>query len=347
VPTGRGGAVATRRALGALLIGYAALLASEAVVNGSLPSVAYLLMAMFGVALCANVATRFARDWTLVAAGVAAYMLSGRYAQEVGMHVHYTPQVDADRVLGLGSVPSEWLQQHLYKGRTGMLEVFAVVMYVSHFFAPLALGFYLWMRRLGRGFAELMFALLATSILADVVFVLYPTAPPWLAAQHGGLVHVHHILRQSLLDLHLGTFAAFIGDPQKYNVVAAVPSMHAAFPVIGLVVALRYGLPRWLVGLQSAQLLGVLFAIVYLGEHYVVDALAGVVFAVAGVTLVRRLLDRPSAQPHAPGDAVQNHPAAAGRDLTTVEPDPPGGQDVVRDERRAVGQIELPLVPHG
>jgi hypothetical protein len=259
---------------------------------GGLPSVAHFLMAMFGVALIANLAGRFIRDWTLVFAGVIAYMLAGKYASGLDMPIYYTPQLEADRIIGVGSVPSEWLQKHLYNGQTSVLEVFSVVMYFSHFFAPLLLGFYIWVRRLNRAFKELMFGILATSILADIIFVLLPTAPPWLAAERG-LLSVHHVLKESLLDLHLNSLASLIGDPQTYNIVAAFPSMHAAFPVIALVVALRYGLPRWIVTLQTLQLLGVFFAIVYLGDHYVVDAVAGTAFALAGASIVHRLLVRP------------------------------------------------------
>jgi hypothetical protein len=281
-----------RRLLGGLFIAYATLLGTKAVIAGTLPGVAHLLMAMFGVALFANVAGRFIRDWTLVLAGLFAYLLAGRYAQGLDMPIYYTPQIDVDRVIGLGVVPSEWLQAHLYRGRTGPLEVFATAMYVSHFIAPLLLGFYIWLRRPGPAFKELMFAILATSILADIVFVLFPTAPPWLAAQHGAVSNVHHLLKQSLSDLHFTGMASLIGDSHAYNIVAALPSMHAAFPMIGLVVAIRYALPRWVVTLQAAQLVGVCFSIVYLGDHYVIDALAGIGFAWGGGTIAHRLLAR-------------------------------------------------------
>jgi hypothetical protein len=292
------GATAMRRALGLLFIGYAVLLSTKAALDGMFPSFANLLMAMFGVAVIANLTGRFIRDWTLVLAGVFAYMLAGRYAQGLNMPIHYTPQIDADRLIGGGAVPSEWLQSHLYHGKTGPLEVFAVAMYISHFFAPLLLGFYIWFRRIGPAFKELMFAILATSVMADIIFVLFPTAPPWLAAEHGGLVHVHHLLKQSLLDLHVNGLASVIGDSHRYNIVAALPSMHAAFPVIALVIALRYGLPRWIVVLQTGQLLGVFFAIVYLGDHYVIDAIAGGAFAVVAAAVVHRLLSpSPDAEP--------------------------------------------------
>jgi hypothetical protein len=298
--------------LGTLFIGYALLLGAKETIAGGLPNVANILLAMFGVALIANLAGRFIRDWTLVLAGVFAYMLTAQYTNHLDMPIYYSPQIDADRIIGLGSIPSEWLQQHLYHGRTGPLEIAAVALYFSHFVAPLLLAFYIWMRRLTGAFKELMFGILATSILADIIFVLFPTAPPWLAAEHGGLVNVHHLLKDSLLDLHLTSFASVIGNPDKYNVVAALPSMHAAFPVIALLVAVRYGLPKWLIVLQATQLVGVFFAIVYLGDHYVIDAIAGTACAVLGLAVVRRFLAQSIKTPALPMPQPELGVAATG-----------------------------------
>ena len=94
-----------RRGLGVLFIAYGILLAVQSTLDGSLPNVLQLLIALFGVALIANLGRVFLRDWTLVLAGVAAYMLGARYTQSLDMPIHYTPQIDAERVLGLGVSP--------------------------------------------------------------------------------------------------------------------------------------------------------------------------------------------------------------------------------------------------
>src|SRR5262245_10387647 len=99
------GVLAMRRGLGVLFIAYGMLLAVRNLLDGSLPNVLQLLIALFGVALIANLGRLFLRDWTLVLAGVAAYMLGARYTQALDMPIHYTPQIDAERVLGLGSIP--------------------------------------------------------------------------------------------------------------------------------------------------------------------------------------------------------------------------------------------------
>jgi hypothetical protein len=55
-----------------------------------------------------------------------------------------------------------------------------------------------------------------------------------------------------------------------------------------------YGLPRWVSALLVLNILGVTFAIVYTGDHYVIDAVAGVAYSLAAWMLVRRLEDAPA-----------------------------------------------------
>jgi len=90
---------------------------------------------------------------------------------------------------------------------------------------------------------------------------------------------------------------AKITDAVRLRDGALDREFHAAFPVIALAIALRYGLPRWLVALQTLQLLGVFFAIVYLGDHYVVDALGGAALGVGATALVHALLRRSASSP--------------------------------------------------
>ena len=68
------------------------------------------------------------------------------------------------------------------------------------------------------------------------------------------------------------------------NQFAAFPSLHAAFPALATVYAwprfraLAIGLLIWTIA--------VAVSIVYLGEHYVVDALAGYVYVAAAALIV-------------------------------------------------------------
>jgi PAP2 superfamily len=276
-----------RRGVAALMAVYALVYGALALSHGEGLSIAAVITLLVASALYTNRVSRFLRDWVPVFIGLALYVLTTAAVPDLGLKVHYTPQIDVDRVLGFGTLPTTWLQEHFYGGGTGALEVFSLVMYISHFLAPLVLAFLLWAVWEKRGFSDLLFGLLAVSILADITFVLAPTAPPWLAAQRGLIEPVRPILTNALYDVHLDALAAHKGDASKYNVVAAIPSLHAAWPVICLLVIRKHRLPRWLFMAQLGITIGVFFAIVYTGEHYLVDALVGVVYALAAWWLLQ------------------------------------------------------------
>ena len=289
------GALRMRRALATLFLLYSLVFAVRALASGGLPSIGQGLAFMMALALYVNRGGRFVRDWAPVLLGLYGYVITAGLAERLKLPIHYLPQIDADKVLGFGTLPTIWLQHHLYNGTTGPLEVFSLAMYASHFFAPLGLAFLLWWSGRREGFTVLLFGILTVSVLGEITFVLAPTAPPWLAAQHGLIPPVQHIFKQTLLDLHLTAVAAVDGDSSKYNIVAAVPSLHVAWPIIGLLVIRSFRLPRWAFLLQAGQLVGVVFAIVYMGEHYVIDAVAGAAYALVAFKIVQLTLGQKSA----------------------------------------------------
>jgi PAP2 superfamily len=281
------GAVRLRRGLAAVTLVFALVASFRSVDRGGMLSPGAVLLALMAFALYANRGGRFVRDWLPVFLAFLCYGLVAKAVPDLGLQVHYTPQIDADRVLGFGHLPTTWLQSHLYHGKTGPLEIFSLLMYLSHFVAPVALACLIWLRWPGRGFNELLYGIVMVSFLAEIAFLLAPTAPPWLAAEHGYIPPVDPVLKNSLTDLGLNELAKAKGDASLYNVVAAVPSLHAAWPLIGLLVIRKYRLPGWLFWTQLALTVGVCFAIVYTGEHYVVDILAGFAFGLAAWWLVQ------------------------------------------------------------
>jgi hypothetical protein len=284
------GAARIRVALAIVFGGYGLFLAGATVAGGGIPGWPQLVLVMMAAALLSGRGGTFVRDWVPVILGFLLYTQAAQVAERLHMPVHYMPQIELDRLLGFGTVPTEWLQAHLYHGTTGPLEVAALLAYTSHFFVPLGVCFYVWWSRGREVFMTLIFGLLVVSVLGEITFVLAPTAPPWLAAQTHHLPHVHEILKATLVDLHITAAAELKGDPDAYNIVAAVPSLHVAWPVIGLLAIRTFRLPRWVLVVQAVQLTAVVLAIVYTGEHYVTDAVAGALYAAASWTLVRRAL---------------------------------------------------------
>jgi hypothetical protein len=294
------GAIRVRRSFALTLLGSALILAGVNVAGGGTPGPGHLIMLMLAIALYSNSAGRFIRDWAPVLTIVIAYGLAFRLAETSGLPVLYTPQLDADKVLGFGTLPTVWLQSHIHLS-LGM-QIFCVLMYTTHFFFPLFLGFYVWYRRNAEGFGELMYTDILLSILAGLTYVLLPSAPPWLAAHHGLAPGIHQLLKTSLNGVGLHDLALLKGDARAYNVTAAFPSIHAAFPLVGFMVIRKYRLPAWLLYMETVRMVGVWFAIVYTGEHYVVDVIAGIAYALVAWAIVQRVRGRARRAPVEDGE---------------------------------------------
>jgi membrane-associated phospholipid phosphatase len=130
---------------------------------------------------------------------------------------------------------------------------------------------------------------LLTSYGGLVGYFLLPTAPPWLASLQGALPPVPRILH-SVEFLQVPRFLVLGLDT---NPVAAMPSLHAAF---SLTVLLGLGLvSRRAAWLAAPYPVALALALVYGGEHYVADLLAGYALGVAGFWSGLRLAPPPVA----------------------------------------------------
>lgn len=245
---------------------------------------------------------RLLADWVPLGAVLLLYDASRGIANTLGAPVHVTEPAAADAWL-FGAVPTVWLQAHLTV--SGWLAALVTLVYSSHFVVtPLVLAV-LWVRdraRWGR-YARLVVAL---SLAGLATYVLYPAAPPWLAARHDVIGEVHRTSGDGWAVLGLPRAGALLHAGQgQVNPVAAVPSLHTAFAVLLCLFALRLVRRRWQRVLLVAYAVAMPLVLVWSGEHYVVDTLLGAVYA-AGVCLLvpraeavarrlRRRLRRPAA----------------------------------------------------
>lgn len=205
-----------------------------------------------------------------------------------GLHVWGPARVDTDV---FGSVPSAWLQHRLVDGSAHWYDAVAALVYATHFVSlPLITGL-VWFRLRDR-FRAWLGAVLTFTALGVAGYVVYPAAPPWLAAARDAISPVDRISGLGWHYLHLDRIADLTASGQHgSNPVAAMPSLHAG-------AALLIALFLWAAARAPgrAALLGyvVLMAatLVYTGEHYVVDVVAGWLVAGAAVAcgvLVDRL----------------------------------------------------------
>jgi PAP2 superfamily protein len=211
---------------------------------------------------------RFVRDFAPLALGVFAYEWARTLAHRIHPDAFYRPQLDADRALGLGRTPSARLQGWLFDGHLRWHDHALIFLHSLHFAVPLAVLFAVWLgyRPL---FVQATVALLATSFAAALAFLVFPAAPPWLAVRAGLL---HGVVRIRSLDgAHeaQGTLQKLFDD----NPVAAVPSLHAAYSLLVVLIVRRIW-PR-LTPVAIIYAIAMQFSVVYLGEHYVADLIAG------------------------------------------------------------------------
>ncbi len=226
--------------------------------------------------------SRLLADWVPLGAVLLLYDASRGIADTLGAPVHVAEPAAVDAAV-FGVVPTVWLQQHLTA--PGWVAVLVTVVYASHFVVtPLVLAV-LWMRdraRWGR-YARLVVAL---SLAGLTTYVLYPAAPPWLAAREGVVGEVHRISGDGWAVLGLPRAQALLHAGQgQVNPVAAVPSLHTALAVLLCLFAFGLVRRRWHRALLVAYALAMPLVLVWSGEHYVVDTVLGALYA-AGVCLL-------------------------------------------------------------
>ncbi len=219
----------------------------------------------------------FILDWTPFLFILLSYDFLRGFADNLGPRADFVNLINLEKGL-FGSIPTITLQNMFYHP-TGpsWLDYFATMFYFLHFALPLSFGFMLWLYNRGY-FRQFVTGILLLSYAGWVTFLIYPSAPPWMASQDGYLQGVHKIL-----DVTLQAFPDKWNLPSVYhnfnpNPVAAMPSLHAAYPFLVLLFALSFFKLKALFFLPYVLLTW--FSIVYLGEHYVVDILAGAIYAI-------------------------------------------------------------------
>ncbi len=137
-----------------------------------------------------------------------------------------------------------------------------------------------------RTLIEFTLAFLLTNILGFILYYTYPAAPPWYVEVHG----FQKDFSVASSEAGLANFDALFGFnffaemyTKNSNVFAAVPSLHAAYPIISLYFAWKKRMKLTSI-LFFVILAGIWFAAVYTRHHYIIDVLLGAVCSV--ITLI-------------------------------------------------------------
>jgi hypothetical protein len=217
------------------------------------------------------------RFWAIYAITFVLFVRLRAVADDLGIAVRWQYPIAIDRILGLGELPTVRLQN-----LGDMLAWPAVVVHLSYYAVPPLVGLALW--RLApdrlRGY---LLALSAAYAIGLAVHFLLPTAPPWMAAQ----MHLTEPIHRYLYDLLHSQYPSFYTYGTKVaagNEVAAMPSLHMAAAWLSSLATRRTRAAPW----AMAYVVAMGLSLVYSGEHYLVDALAGMAVASLSWFIVNR-----------------------------------------------------------
>ncbi len=179
-------------------------------------------------------------------------------------------------------------------GHTKFLDVLAGLFYINWVPIPIAFGVYLYFKDKTL-FTKFSIVFLLVNLFGFMIYYLYPAAPPWYVKLYG-------------FDLHLGVpgntaglgrFDKLTGIPvfaglyeKNANVLAAMPSLHASYPVIVLFYAIKKRM-GWINIFFVLFMLGIWFSAVYSGHHYVLDIIAGATLAIIVIFAFEKVSKKP------------------------------------------------------
>lgn len=270
-------------------------------------------------------------DWVPFALVLLAYDFARGASDTLGMPTWWSPPLSVDKALFGGTEPTVWLQEHLKYARAQWWDVLVCATYISFFLMPYVVAAILWIRSRTE-FRRWTTRFVGLSLLGFALFALIPTAPPWAAArcsasqvanhpsaptcmlrptgadvsgggllgsmtQHraGALPYIERLSGRGWSELHLTAAQSLLTKGQATsNLVAAVPSLHAAGVMLLLIFLWKRVRVGWRVLLVAYNIL-MAFSLVYAAEHYVSDVLAGWLCAIA-VSFVASYVERRRAQ---------------------------------------------------
>jgi membrane-associated phospholipid phosphatase len=187
--------------------------------------------------------------------------------------------IRVDRVLGAGELPNVRLQKALAGlGKRNVVDRFLSWVHWVWFFEPHASLTWI-LARDREHFARSARQMSAVYDLGCVVYALAPTAPPWWASEEG---YTDAKVRRIMVEVgeeEWGRAWPALYDTLGGNPWAAMPSLHFATSLMAALLLAELGPRPGAIGWGYASALG--FALVYLGEHYVVDLLAGAGLVIA------------------------------------------------------------------
>jgi hypothetical protein len=230
---------------------------------------------------------QFPRDWWPWLLALVVYGLVRGATDNIGFTPHVTAPIRIDEWLGRGTVPTVRLQRAwcevpcTYGGPLRWYDYGTSAVYASHFLVGLTIAGVLWLRDRAL-WLEWIRRYVTISYLALAGYILFPMAPPWMAAQDGFLPPLTRMSSRAFADLGVERTTMVFGG--LANQTAAMPSLHTGFTYL----VAFYGISRlrswwrWLLLLYPVAMSA---ALIYSAEHYLIDTIMGGLIAALAMAI--------------------------------------------------------------
>ncbi len=264
---------------------------------GAIPTDREIIVVWMVGLFVVNLVGRPTKEWITTFVSWAPFLLAlflYDFARSIGFRIHgsgtppkmIVPQIRADELFGLGRLPTTILQERFYDANNvRWYDVIVSGVYTSHFLVPYLFAGFLWTKgkRLWRWYAA---TFVGVNFFSCAIFAAVTTAPPWYAANTGLIPPFERVIAgRGWSRIGLNLMSRLIDKGQDtVNPYAAIPSLHSAQAFL-IVVCVSPFVWKWLRPLLLLYPLTMTFALVYSGEHYFVDVLAGWMIVVAALVL--------------------------------------------------------------
>ena len=232
-------------------------------------------------------ARAFLKDWLPFIFFYLGYEFLRGIVPYISSHVHIFPMINIDQFI-FGFIPTVKLQALFYNPSHLMwYDYVAVTLYICHFVTPMIVGYIFWLKN-KQLFKLYTLGILGVAYAAFITYILFPAMPPWMASGLGYIPQIREVTGVVMshflqTNITLPTIYSIFGG----NPVAAMPSIHAAFPMIIFLYLFKWNKK---IGLAfMPYVLGVWFAVIYLGEHYFIDVAVGALYAVIVFLIIEKL----------------------------------------------------------
>ncbi len=199
--------------------------------------------------------------------------------------------------LGGGEAPAiawrHWLAGNLQSVYGMAISNIAQFVYLSHLFLLYLWLGYLWFRGRSRArdrdnFVTHVRAFTFLHFVGILIYLVLPAAPPWWVSLHGFAQPTAELVANT-------TMAAAMDGAVVQGMIksaslwfAAIPSLHGAYPVLLLLLALR-SRKRWFLIACTVYMGAMFVTTVVLNQHYIIDLLAGALLAFAACRFAYRV----------------------------------------------------------